>query len=781
MIYGIGETWNYDENNYTSVPWNNYRSQIEEIEIEEGVTTIGNYLFSKLDNSNTITLPESVISIGNLAFYGNTKIKSISFSSKLNHIGWNPFVGCTSLKQIDIDSKNGQFIFENDCLFNQNKTIFYSYLSNNKRTSYELPQSVKTVATMAFHELTDLTELRMGKNTETILDRGIFNLPNMLNYNVHKDNVHFTSVDGVLFTDNGITMVKYPAAHPNITCIVQPEIQKVREGAFYSAKKLQSVIFHKNVRSVGDYCFYYCSSLKSVAYFGVSDPVDCKVAFTSDVPSFDVLVRHTYPRGIPFCGRSVFIANEPVGKDNKTNECYYVLEPVSGFLYFYGKGETMATPFSNPIFMKFSDVIKVVYVDFGIKRLGQYIFAKLWNVVNVYLPYDLEYMGFAPFEQMISLKTFTVPAGVTDTSMHPFANCTSLTDILVDKRSTHYKSINGSLYSYDGKKYVHYPPGRKDKEFIIPDFVEVIEPQCFFGSHYLERIHIGAKLKPYTSNPWVFCNGLKYITLSPDNKNFVVENNVVFNPDKTILYTYANNREASTYYIPYTVVEIGTSAMRGCMNMESLIIPQKVVTLNAYSLGTNYKLRRVFIMGTTNAVFTAGTTTSGITNCIWSIISTYKETKWGSVTPKKTLTYKPHSLGTGVHCAYDSTSQDLIIFGNGKMADGTAVDGDISGYKTLAKRIIVSDTVTHIGNHAFNGFTAATTVIISARTTTIGTYAFNGCKSVTTLVYDGKTAPTTCGSYAINGMSGSLIIYTPFSQGSLKICAKTTTNSNPLQ
>ena len=187
FIYGIGTTWNYNENTVSTIPWNTYKTSIQIVEIDEGVTSIGDYLFYQTENIHTITIAESVDSIGNLAFQGNKKMKSIQFSSNLKSIGWNPFVSCSLLQFIGIDKDNTHFSFNGESLLSYDETIIYSYLGYKTSTTYEIPESIKIIKPLTFHELEDLTELTIGKNVQTIEERGLFNLPNVLQYKVNEN------------------------------------------------------------------------------------------------------------------------------------------------------------------------------------------------------------------------------------------------------------------------------------------------------------------------------------------------------------------------------------------------------------------------------------------------------------------------------------------------------------------------------------------------------------------------------------------------------------------
>ncbi|MDE6561435.1 MAG: leucine-rich repeat protein [Muribaculaceae bacterium] len=79
-----------------------YNSNIESVEIPEGITSIGSYAFSGT-NIESITLPESLISIGSHAF-GGSSLKSIKIPQNVTYIGESAFNNCINLTEVTLNS-----------------------------------------------------------------------------------------------------------------------------------------------------------------------------------------------------------------------------------------------------------------------------------------------------------------------------------------------------------------------------------------------------------------------------------------------------------------------------------------------------------------------------------------------------------------------------------------------------------------------------------------------------------------------------------------------------
>ena len=75
-IEGQGEMqdWNIE----TDVPWNKYQLEIEQIEVDNGITSIGAYAFYDCVNVMKVEIPESVDKIGMCAFFNCNGLSTLT-------------------------------------------------------------------------------------------------------------------------------------------------------------------------------------------------------------------------------------------------------------------------------------------------------------------------------------------------------------------------------------------------------------------------------------------------------------------------------------------------------------------------------------------------------------------------------------------------------------------------------------------------------------------------------------------------------------------------------
>ena len=93
----------YDYRSSDEMPWYKYRTIINTVEMEEGITTIGDYAFANLISVWDIPLPESVEHIGNSAFFNCTGINNMHFGINVKTVGDWAFFNCMNLSWININ------------------------------------------------------------------------------------------------------------------------------------------------------------------------------------------------------------------------------------------------------------------------------------------------------------------------------------------------------------------------------------------------------------------------------------------------------------------------------------------------------------------------------------------------------------------------------------------------------------------------------------------------------------------------------------------------------
>ena len=148
------------------------------------------------------------------------------------------------------------------------------------------------------------------------------------------------------------------------------------------------------------------------------------------------------------------------------------------------------------------------------------------------------------FSECKILTKVVIPGTVTSIGNWAFFSCDSLTEILVDENNTAYKSIDGHLYSKDGKTLIQYAVGKTATLFTIPDGVTSIAWYAFRGCSSLTEIVIPDSVTSIGGSAFSNCNSLTEIV------------------------------------IPNSVTSIGYETFYNCYNLTEIVIPDSVTSID---------------------------------------------------------------------------------------------------------------------------------------------------------------------------------------------------------
>ena len=99
-ITGTGPMTNYSQDNYA--PWYEYNDKITSLNLESGMTTIGDYAFYMLGKVEYIDIPDGVTSIGDYSFGGCAASEWLYIPYGVKTIGQSAFAFCISLQEVNM-------------------------------------------------------------------------------------------------------------------------------------------------------------------------------------------------------------------------------------------------------------------------------------------------------------------------------------------------------------------------------------------------------------------------------------------------------------------------------------------------------------------------------------------------------------------------------------------------------------------------------------------------------------------------------------------------------
>ena len=130
--------------------------------------------------------------------------------------------------------------------------------------------------------------------------------------------------------------------------------------------------------------------------------------------------------------------------------------------------------------------------------IGDKAFSGCKSLTKVSLPEGLQTIGDETFSWCSSLTEVSFPASLQTIGDKAFYDCESLLNFWVAKGNANFRSVDGVLFSADGKTLILYPAGRQEEEYVVPGDVEIADG-AFAGWAYNISI---SKVKGSTRIIW---------------------------------------------------------------------------------------------------------------------------------------------------------------------------------------------------------------------------------------------------------------------------------------
>lgn len=126
--------------------------------------------------------------------------------------------------------------------------------------------------------------------------------------------------------------------------------------------------------------------------------------------------------------------------------------------------------------------LKAIVIPDGVKALEKGsvmrtagIFEDCSALESVSLGNGLEKIDIFIFKNCKSLKSIEIPRAVTSLSHAAFSGCTQLSDIVVQEGNASYRSVDGLVYSADGKELHLCPPGKTGTVTVLKSVVSFVD------------------------------------------------------------------------------------------------------------------------------------------------------------------------------------------------------------------------------------------------------------------------------------------------------------------
>lgn len=200
--------------------------------------------------------------------------------------------------------------------------------------------------------------------------------------------------------------------------------------------------------------------------------------------------------------------------------------------------------------------IRRIVIQDGVTTVGGGAFRDLDGLESVSIPASVTYIGDFAFDNDTRLQEVAVPAAVRYIGERAFYECAALRAVNVAAGNPAYKSVDGVLFTADGREMLCYGAGRAAAAYRVPAGVEILHPSTFSYASALQSVELPESLVEIRD--WAFGHtGLKAIAL----------------PTKLRTIDFAAFgycEQLKTASIPASLVSAGEYLFVGCQALERI-------------------------------------------------------------------------------------------------------------------------------------------------------------------------------------------------------------------
>lgn len=508
--------------------------------VRDGITTLDYITLKDIIDNSTIEVLE------------------IPASATINQDFSNLLSFLPNLREINVSSDNQTLKSVNGVLYSKEGKEIICYPVGKQDEVVDIPEGVEIIRKGAFFN----ARVKVSENSyrlkayikcinipssvisiETDFSR---ELEKIRTYNVDSLNALYKSIDGVLYSKDGSVLISYPRYKEGSTFTIPEDVKEIGKLAFYYAD-LKKVIVSEGVTSIGAECFS-CISISTIFLPTTIQHIE-KDAFKFLNKDLNLI--------IPLDEGSIDLSNLDL---HDPDRLHIIWGSDSAFVDI-SQGTINGSEYTIP-------------EEINGKKVTE-------------IGADLEELKDK------GIETINVPSGVTKLDSNMFCYLINLKNINVSPDNNSYKSVDGIVYSKDGKELEIYPSGREEKEFSIPEGVEKLGKDSLYvgrvkagyNSYYtysnLEVINIPSSVKEIINK--FALNNLKEINVNSNNSVYKSIDGVLFTKDGTKLIKLPEEYDVEKYIIPEGVTTIGENAFKPRGSIKEVAIPNSVTVLEDYA------------------------------------------------------------------------------------------------------------------------------------------------------------------------------------------------------
>ena len=260
-----------------------YCTSLQSFTWPSSVSSINDDMFYGCTSLASVFIPNTVTRIEGYAFSDCPSLKSISIPASVKYLSSSAFSGSDNLTNINVASGNETYKSINGAVYDKDGYSFYlcpparktfsvarntksigseSFSCCRKLTSVTLPEGLVQIERYAFDCCSSLKTLDIPASVNDMSAEAFYGCDKLTGIYVNKANTTYKDVDGIVYSKDGKTLVRFPAGLSDVT--IPSFVKTIGEYSFCGSYNITSVTIPDQVTEIGDWAFYDCDQLVGV-------------------------------------------------------------------------------------------------------------------------------------------------------------------------------------------------------------------------------------------------------------------------------------------------------------------------------------------------------------------------------------------------------------------------------------------------------------------------------------------------------------------------------------
>ena len=757
-------------------------SKLVSATIGQGVASIGAGSFYRCDNLEAITIPDNVTTIGNEAFFNCDALVSATIGSGVISIGGSVFYDCNKLESVycypttpPVTSFDGAF-WSAWAAFDSCSTALKIYVPNASVAAYKTAEGWSEYANYIFPmdgitSIADISESYVIYTVEGIVtatqekayiladQTGAVLVYGTGHNRTIGDKIRLTASSapyhGLIQLNTSDAIVELLSTgnswNYNPQIMSGPELDKLAGSNICQEIQFSGTLYHTGRYAEVD--VEEATVIPSLTYCDTSQYINGDTT----IKGYYVGTNNEYLLILSYNSEPINSSDPELCKIYYTSTDGKVVTPTLSGYYDeeYGFGaEVVSNTYENgrgvillngpakyvgATAFRTCETLRSITLPEGITLLGNQAFMSCTSLVSVQLPSTLKSIGTDAFYGCTLLKEITLPEGLTTIGSGVFYECDSLTTMAIPDSVT---ELSWQVFTYCNNL----------ESVTLSNNLTVIEEKMFMGCSALKSVYIGDKVEQIKLQAFSACSSLPTLTVPAsvtlvDDASFgdcSVLREIYFHPTTppTMLLnswwgatTFSGIPQDAKIFVPNASLNAYKSA-EGWIDYRDYIYP-----MDGEDTGEDTVVPeswKIYYTSTDGAIITPNNTTGFGANIV---SNTYED-------GQGVITFDGKVSQLGEKSFYQRTTLATISVPDGVKSIGYQ---SFYGCKNL-KSFEVPEGVTEIQGSTFDGCSAMTTISLPSTLTSIGNRAFSVCSSLQSITI--PKGVTSIGQSAFNYCTG---------------------------